>query len=561
MASISFGRSARPAHMRRPAAPPRPTGTGEPAHVRPLTAWLWTLVIALFGGLLRMVRLGEPPAIMFDETYYVKDAWTALLTGEPRTWPTTVDFEGARQSVDAAFAAGDTGTWLASAEYVVHPPVGKWLIAAGLSAFGGAGNPFAWRAAGAIAGTLAIVLMMRVTLRLFHDLPVAVLAGMLMSVDGVGIVLSRTGLLDIFIMVFALGAFSLMLVHRDRARRRLEDCYRADAAAPGARWTPRRRPSSHAGDEHAHLILDSRGPVIAFSWSRAGAAVLLGLATGVKWSGAYFFAAFCIISVLWDAWERHRVGYRGWLLSALGNDGPIAAAFMLPIWALTYLAGWSGWLLHPDAYMRDWAQTHPGEGLTWLPASLRSLAAYHAEMWQFHTTLDSPHPYRANPLTWPLQIRPTSFYWERITGHPGWCSLSPDSSCVTAVTSLGNPLTWWLGSACVIIAIILALCTRGDWRIWAVLAGFLGGWLPWTQYLHRTTFTFYSIVILPWIILAIAYVMHWLHGRMPRVAWRSVLGVTLALILLVSAFFYPIWTAMPVPYGFWLSHMWLKSWI
>jgi dolichyl-phosphate-mannose--protein O-mannosyl transferase len=43
--------------------------------------------------------------------------------------------------------------------------------------------------------------------------------------------------------------------------------------------------------------------------------------------------------------------------------------------------------------------------------------------------------------------------------------------------------------------------------------------------------------------------------------WRLTVGIVLGLIALVSLFFYPIWTAMPVPYEFWLSHMWLKSWI
>ena len=41
----------------------------------------------------------------------------------------------------------------------------------------------------------------------------------------------------------------------------------------------------------------------------------------------------------------------------------------------------------------------------------------------------------------------------------------------------------------IIVGIIIAVRRRGDWKIWAVLVGFLGGWLPWAQYLHRTTFT------------------------------------------------------------------------
>lgn len=90
----------------------------------------------------------------------------------------------------------------------------------------------------------------------------------------------------------------------------------------------------------------------------------------------------------------------------------------------------------------------------------------------------------------------------------------------------------------------------------AVLAGFLGGWLLWAQYLNRTTFTFYSIVILPWIVLAICYVLDWLRTHAEIGTYRLTVGLGLMLIILVSAFFYPIWTAIPVPYEFWLSRMW-----
>ena len=141
------------------------------------------------------------------------------------------------------------------------------------------------------------------------------------------------------------------------------------------------------------------------------------------------------------------------------------------------------------------------------------------------------------------------------------CSLSPRSQCVAAVTSLGNPLIWWLGSLCAVLAIVIAILKRGDWRIWAVLAGFLGGWLPWAQYLNRTTFTFYSIVLLPWMILAICYVFNWVRETSSREVWLITLWVMVGVCAIVSVFFYPIWTAMPVPYEFWRMHMWLPSWI
>lgn len=238
-----------------------------------------------------------------------------------------------------------------------------------------------------------------------------------------------------------------MLMHRDWARARLRRQYAIDAVSRTARFKTRRR----------GLILQRRGPMIALSWYRVDAAFLLGMATGVKWSVTYLFAVFCVISMLWDAWERRRIGYRAWFTTGLVKDGLVAAWYMVPIYALTYLGGWLNWFLHADSYMHDWATNHPGEGMTWLPESLRSFVAYHAQMWRFHTTLDAPHGYKTNPLTWPLQVRPTSFYWEKLSGHPGLCSLAPDSQCVAAITSLCNPLIWWADSLCTVTAIIIAI--------------------------------------------------------------------------------------------------------
>ena len=540
------------------------TANGETEHSRPslrwrILSWALALLMAAFGGLLRFIRLGTPDTIVFDETYYVKDAWTMLMTGEPRNWPKDVGtaISGENQ-INALFAAGDTDRWLSTAEYVVHPPVGKWLIAAGLKLFGGAGNPFAWRAATAIAGTVAILLICRVALRLFHNLPIAVMAGFLMSVDGLGIVMSRTGLLDNFIMVFTLGALSLLLMHRDRARAKLRAAYARDSRSHSAQWIPKAR-----RDGTIRWMLQARGPFIAFSWARVGAAFLLGAATDVKWSGTYFFAVFCLISVLWDAWERRQAGYRAWLGTGIWKDGLAAAAYMVPIYVVTYLAGWASWFIHPDSYMHDWAANHPGEGILWLPEGLRSFVQYHIQMWQFHTTLTSHHDYMANPLTWPLQVRPTSFYWEdHLSGNPGLCATSPGSRCIAAVTSIGNPMLWWLGTLCMVIGMLVAVFVRrGDWRIWAVLAGMLGGWLPWAQYLNRTTFTFYSIVILPAMVLAICYTADWLRQSLSARAYRVTCGIALGVIGLAAVFWYPIWTAIPVPYEFWVAHMWFDSWI
>ncbi|NEE46597.1 phospholipid carrier-dependent glycosyltransferase, partial [Streptomyces sp. SID8455] len=55
------------------------------------------------------------------------------------------------------------------------------------------------------------------------------LAGLLLAVDGLHFVMSRTALLDLIVMFFVLAAFGCLVVDRDRARRRLADALPVDA--------------------------------------------------------------------------------------------------------------------------------------------------------------------------------------------------------------------------------------------------------------------------------------------------------------------------------------------
>ena len=124
---------------------------------------------------------------------------------------------------------------------------------------------------------------------------------------------------------------------------------------------------------------------------------------------------------------------------------------------------------------------------------------------------------------------------------------------------------WWLGTAALVLAVVWVVW-RKDWRGVAVLSGVVAGWMPWLLYSHRTIFTFYTIAFAPWVYLALGYAVvlaleHTEGDRRRRRVVRNVLLGVGAAIVLVSVFFYPIWTAKVVPFEFWQWHMWLKSWI
>lgn len=135
--------------------------------------------LLFFAGLTRFVNLGRPSELVFDEVYYVDGAKDLLAHG--------VEVDGN------------------NAEFIVHPPIGKWAIAAGIKLFGD--NPFGWRAAAAAVGCISILLVFLIAQRLFNSFFVSFITASLMALDGLHLVMSRTALLDIFLSFFILLTF------------------------------------------------------------------------------------------------------------------------------------------------------------------------------------------------------------------------------------------------------------------------------------------------------------------------------------------------------------------
>jgi dolichyl-phosphate-mannose--protein O-mannosyl transferase len=151
-----------------------------------MIAALAPALIAIFSLALRLINLSTPKGFVFDEVYYV---------------------DGARDFLK--FGVEVTGN---KPEFIVHPPVGKWLIASGIKLFGD--NEFGWRFATAIVGVLLILLFARLVHVLFFSPLLTAMAAALMAMDGMVLVHSRTALLDLFLTFFVLLA--IYLWHRQR---------------------------------------------------------------------------------------------------------------------------------------------------------------------------------------------------------------------------------------------------------------------------------------------------------------------------------------------------------
>ena len=497
--------------------------------------WYWggPILVTLVAAVLRFWNLGHPQSIVFDETYYVKDAWTLLQNGYESAWP-----EGANED----FAAGDPNTFSDDPTYVVHPPLGKWLISLGMAAFG-AGDAFWWRATTALAGTLAVLLITLVARRLFASTVLAVIAGLLLAIDGNAIVMSRVALLDTWLMLFALLGFWFVLLDRDRTRRALES--RLDA-------------SRAAGLEPSY------GPAL---WGRPwviAAGLAFGAACSVKWSGLWFLAAFGIYLVAVDALARRRAGVPFWLTGALLKQAPITFVLLVPIAVAVYLASWTGWFVTDGGYYRHWAEETGSAAtgwLSWVPLPLQNLWHYHQSAYGYHVGVHAPHPWQSNPLTWLLMVRPVNMYFASTDDGSGGCGAD---TCWSSILEVGNPLIWWAAAAASVY-LVYRLVRYREWQVGAILMGLAAGYLPWLMYLNRTVFQFYSIAFQPYTVLALVFVIGLVLGRRDDVQWRrvrglAVVGIFLGFTVLVSAFFFPLWTGVPLTPMFRQLHFWLPSW-
>jgi len=99
-----------------------------------------------------------------------------------------------------------------------------------------------------------------------------------------------------------------------------------------------------------------------------------------------------------------------------------------------------------------------------------------------------------------------------------------------------------------------------------VVLAVLAGWLPWLGFQGRTIFTFYAVAFVPFLCIVLALTLGAVLGPRDALPWRRMLGsglVTgfLVICLVVTWFFYPIWTAEVIPYSAWQIRMWFPTWV
>lgn len=459
----------------------------------PSRAWLTPvayLIILVTSLVARLIRLdfSDEGTPIFDEKHYAPQAYQMVLGGGIEDYP---------------------GYGL-----VVHPPLGKWLIAAGEAIFGY--GPLGWRIAGVVAGALVVMAVMVIAHRITKMLVWAVFAGLVMNLEAIVLVMSRFAMLDIFLTLFVTG---------------IALC----------------------------LVMDVTGDRSDTPWHRRwwllAAGVCSGLAMAVKISGVYYPAVIGVVLVVVVAASSRSVRETA---KALG----MGLVFFLVIPTAVFLAAWLPWFSSESSTYRRVAEAGklhadlPGWVGEVLPDSLASFVSYHFGVLKFHTSLTtstgSHHPWESKPWHWLTGGRPMLF-WNNSN------SIATALGAETQQMVLAGNLAVWLLAVPAAVGMVLLVARYRNPAHGIVLGGLLTGYVPWIIGYDRQMYLFYVAPVAPFLVLSLAiigwYLARWVGEKVsfltPVTAARYlvVLSVIVATGVFVaySPWFYGV--TIPKDYG------------
>jgi dolichyl-phosphate-mannose-protein mannosyltransferase len=471
------------------------------------------LLLILISALLRFVRLSEPAELVFDETYYAKDS--CLYLG---------------YTPEACTLMQDTE------QSYVHPPLGKWIMAAGIKLFGF--SSLGWRFMAAVFGTALVIVVFLLTRQLFHDLWTAGVAGLLVATDFLLIVQSRIAMLDIFLAFFVVLGFLFMALDR-REVLRVRDRLFEDPTGRIALYHPTYR----------YL---------------AGAS--LGLALAVKWSALFALLTALVMAAAWSwglrglsrtsaAPGRRREPAPSYRLTRV-VAGILVAFVVIP--GLVYLVSYGGYFAErrgercPFTVPPKSDKRIVGEGflgyeqgscVKGVRGIAMSFADLHERVAEYHLTLKARHPYQSKAWTWALVLRPIAYHYSSAGGK------------ATEIIGIGNVVTWY---GALVSAAWLLVRSRRQWGAERVVgAAWAAQYLPWVL-VARPLFFFYMTPIVPFMMISLAASLDDLRrrGRKGRRVVRAYLIIAVGVML---SLFYAVLTAIPLPYDLWLRLMWLRA--
>ena len=387
-----------------------------------------------------------------------------------------------------------------------HPPLGKIFIACGVLIFGM--NPFGWRFMGTLFGVLMLPVFYVFAKKLFKETWLSVVTTILFAFDFMHYVQTRIATIDVFVTFFIILAYFFMYCY---TRKSFYDTKLRDTFIP----------------------LGLCGIAMGFSWA-------------CKWTGIYASAGLCI---LFFATMLQRFREYKYAVKHIGRETEgishqyIAENFYKKFFQTIGFCCIFFLVIPAVIYTLSYIPFSDGtdHGL------IQRVIDNAQNMFNYHNSLKSTHPFSSKWYEWPVMKRPIYYY-----------SGETASGLKEGISAFGNPLVWWAGIPAFCMVLYLALM-KGSKKCRFLSIAYLSQYLPWV-FIGRVVFIYHYFPSVPFVVLMIGYCMKDMVAKNPK--RKNAMFVYAALAVVLFIMFYPVLTGTPVSGNYVKTYLrWYQSWV
>lgn len=519
-------------------------------HILEKRYWLVLLTICAFAFATRMYKLGEVKTYVFDEVYH---AITAKLIARNDVRA----FEWWNPPVEKDTAVD----WL-------HPPLAKYTQALSMRAFGE--TPFGWRFSSVVFGVLVIFATAEFTRYLFEDRRLALLAGLLASLDGLLLTQSRIAMNDIHVTLMLLLTFFSYAWYRKRLARYIV--------------------TLSSSSQKNYTQIDTQRREVAVALLATG--LCIGLSLGSKWSGFFGFLTIWGFEFLFFLTGLHQLApKKRAALKEIFARVIIIGILPFFIYVLSYAQMFyqgktlkcdgdtavngqcycnqnsSAWVVALESISggdSSWEKLEARGGCKRLISHFSEL---HHQIWWYQTNLKATHGYQSRPLQWFLNLKPVWFYVKYEEGKS------------VNIYAQGNSALFWLGDIAVGASVIMLSIytffslrqqfgkkrlsisviqklqhsiaeltdfTSEKGQLFFVTVSYFAVWLPW-QLSPRIMFFYHYTPAVPLLAILLSY---WLIKLSKERYGKQIVFGLVAIMVVTFVVFYPNWVGIPVSKDF-----------
>lgn len=437
-----------------------------------------------------------------------------------------------------------------------HPPLGKIFISLGVAIFGM--NPFGWRITGTLFGIAMLPFLYLFGKKMTRNTPAAALACFLFAFDFMHFTQTRIATIDVYITFFVIAMYYFM---------------------------------------YSYCTMSFYDTPLYKTFVPLGlCGICMGFGIACKWTGVY---AGCGLALLFFAHLFRR--YREYLYakahpgkSSNGIDHreivknfshhtiktiDFCLTFFVLIPAVIYLL----------SYLPFVDNTHTG--------LFDRMLANQTSMFNYHSGLESTHPYASSWYQWPTMERPIWYY-------SGYLS----DVLKEGISAFGNPLVWWMGIPAFLYVVYLLISRNSLLRSLAgnssattvaasksgtrsvqhgtphtadsasefapnilsraeystavfLTVGYLAQYLPWF-FVTRITFIYHYFPSVPFVVLMIVYSLMQLKKRVSDRTFIIICCIYAILVFALFLLFYPVLSGQPVAVDFVIKYLrWQDTWV